>query len=218
MKTHRTRVFLVDDHPISRHGLRQIIESDGHFEVVGEASDGQEALKEITRLKPEIAVLDIQLPKLSGLEVARRLQNARPPVALIFLTMHGEESTFNTAMNAGAQGYILKENAVHDVLLGLRAVAAGGVYLSPIIAGFLVRRNQRASALRQEKKGLASLTPTERQILRLVADNKTNKEIGDALCISPRTVEKHRANICGKLDLQGPHALGHFAVEHRSEL
>ena len=134
------------------------------------------------------------------------------------LTMHAEESTFNAAMDAGALGYILKEDALELVLLGLKAVAAGTIYLSPKIAGWVLRRQQRASALKESKTGLLTLTPTERRVLQLVAENKTNKEIASQLFISHRTVETHRSKICEKLELQGAHKLLQFAIEHRSEL
>jgi DNA-binding NarL/FixJ family response regulator len=211
-------VFIVDDHPIYRKGLQQVIERSPSFKVIGEAGDGATALAEIKRLKPNIAVLDFNMPKLSGLDVARAIRSLNPPVAVIFLTMQDDEGTFNAAMDAGAQGYILKENAVNDVVLALNAVAGGGMYFSPTISAHLVRRNQRTSVLKESKSGFKSLTPTERAVLRLVAENKTNKQIGEEMFISHRTVEAHRANICEKLELQGARALFLFAVEHRSEL
>ena len=116
------------------------------------------------------------------------------------------------------RGDLVKENAVSDVLAGLKAVAAGGVFLSPSVAQFLVRRHHRASVLTEQKKGLAALTPTERRILRLVAENKTNKEIAGDLFISHRTVETHRSHICEKLELSGNHALLAFAFEHKSDI
>jgi DNA-binding NarL/FixJ family response regulator len=134
------------------------------------------------------------------------------------LTMHAEESTFNAAMDAGAHGYLLKDDAMDMVLLGLKTVAAGGVYLSLSISNWLVRRQQCASALKEEKTGLAALTATERRVLQLVAENKTNKQIGEELFISHRTVETHRSSICQKLQLQGAHKLLQFAIEHRSEI
>jgi DNA-binding NarL/FixJ family response regulator len=121
-------------------------------------------------------------------------------------------------MDAGAQGYILKENAVSDLLAGLKAAASGGVFISPSVAGYLMRRHQRASALKEERKGLARLTPTERRVLHLVAENKTNKEIGRELFISHRTVETHRHHICEKLGISGNRALLKFAFAHTSEL
>ena len=214
----KIKVFLVDDHPVFRHGLRDIVRADPHFEVVGDCGDGEAALAEIARARPHVVILDINIPKRSGLEVVRALRVAQPRVACLMLTMHAEESIFNAAMDAGALGYLLKEDAMDRVLLGLQTVASGGVYLSPAISAWLLRRQQRTSALKEEKTGLTALTPTERRVLQLVAENKTNKEIGEELFISHRTVETHRSNICQKLRLQGSHKLLQFAIEHRSEI
>lgn len=214
----KTSVFIVDDHPIFRRGLKEVIESDPQFEVVGEAGDGEGALQLIKSSRPEVAMIDIHLPGMNGLDLVRALHSLATPPAVIVLTMHGEESIFNAAMDAGAQGYILKENAINDARVGLKAVAAGGVYLSPSLASHLTRRRRRAAALKEEKKGLATLTPTERRILHLVAENKTNKQIASELFISHRTVETHRSHICEKLELSGSNALLQFAIEHRSEL
>lgn len=216
--TGKIKVFLVDDHPVFRHGLREIVSADPHFEIVGECGDGDTATAEIPRAKPQVVVLDVNLPGRSGLELVRALCRANARVACLMLTIHAEESTFNAAMDAGAQGYLLKEDAMEMVLLGLKTVAAGGVYLSPAISGWLVRRQHRASALKEEKTGLGNLTSTERRVLLLVAENKTNKEIAETLFISHRTVETHRSNICQKLQLQGAHKLLQFAIEHRSEI
>jgi two-component system, NarL family, response regulator DegU len=214
----KTRIVIVDDHPIFRRGLKEIIESDRKYIVAGESGDGESAIQQIKSLKPEVAVVDLNLPKVGGLEVVRAVcALPRAPVVIV-LTMQADEGTFNAAMDAGAQGYLVKENAVSDVVAGLKAVAAGGVFISPSVAQFLVRRHQRASALKEQKKGLATLTPTERRILRLVAENKTNKEIGRELFISHRTVETHRSHICEKLELSGNRALLAFAFEHRSEI
>jgi DNA-binding NarL/FixJ family response regulator len=212
------RVFIVEDHPLTLEGLKQVIERNPGFQVIGSALDGETGLAEIKRLKPDIAILDVHLPKLTGMEVARSIGALKPRIPVIFLTMQADEGTFNAAMDIGAQGYILKDNAVQDVVLGLSAVASGGIYLSPSISALLLRRNQRASALREKKTGFKSLTQTERCVLRLVAENKTNKEIGAELFISHRTVEAHRAHICEKLELEGPRALILFAVRHKSDL
>jgi DNA-binding NarL/FixJ family response regulator len=212
------RVYVVEDHPVFRHGLKQMIQADESFQVVGEAGDDVTALAEIPKLMPQIIIVDVRLPERGGLELVRLLRAKQPLAACIMLTMHAEESTFNAAMDAGALGYILKEDALDLVLLGLRAVAAGTIYLSPRIANWVVRRQQKISALKESKTGLAGLTATERRILHLVAENKTNKEIATQLFISHRTVETHRSNICEKLELQGAHKLLQFAIEHRSEL
>jgi DNA-binding NarL/FixJ family response regulator len=214
----KVRVFIVDDHPVFRAGLKEVIESDQQFCLAGEAADGTAAFAQIKSSHPDVAVIDIHLPNMNGLELLRSLRSLPHPPAVMVLTMHDQESTFNAAMDAGAQGFILKDNAIGDVLVGLKAMASGGIFISPSIANHLVRRHQRASALKQQKKGLAALTPTERRVLRLVAENKTNKEIGSDLFISHRTVETHRTHICEKLELSGTRALLKFAFEHKSDL
>jgi DNA-binding NarL/FixJ family response regulator len=213
-----TRIVIVDDHPIFRHGLKEIIESNGEYVVAGEVGDGESAIQQIKSIKPNVAVVDLNLPKLGGLEVVRVVRSLPQAPMIVVLTMQADEGTFNAAMDAGAQGYMVKENAVTDVLAGLKAVAAGGVFISPAVAGYLVRRHHRASALKEEKKGLGMLTPTERRVLQLVAENKTNKEIGSDLFISHRTVETHRTHICEKLELSGNRALLKFAFEHKSDI
>jgi DNA-binding NarL/FixJ family response regulator len=218
MSAHKAKVFIVDDHPIFRRGLREVISGDPSFEVFGEAGDGKAALEAIRVARPDIAILDINLPSMTGLELCAALQRLKPPIRVMMLTLHDEEGTFNAAMDAGAQGYLVKENAVQELMTALRALAGGGIYFSPSVSRYMLSRRQRASALREKKTGFHSLTPTERLVLRLVADNKTNRDIAEELCMSPRTVETHRAHICEKLALRGSHGLLHFAVTHRSEL
>jgi DNA-binding NarL/FixJ family response regulator len=214
----KTRIVIVDDHPVFRRGLMEIIESDATYEVAAEVGDGESAIQQIKSIKPDVAVVDLNLPKMPGLELVRAVSALPHPPVIVVLTMQADEGTFNAAMDAGAQGYLVKENAVSDVLAGLKAVAAGGVFISPSVAQFEVRRHHRASVLKKQKKGLAVLTPTERRILRLVAENKTNKEIGGELFISHRTVETHRSHICEKLELSGNRALLAFAFNHKSDL
>ena len=214
----KTRIVIVDDHPVFRRGLREIIESDAKYLVAAEVGDGESAIQQIKSIKPDVAVVDLNLPKITGLEVVRAVSALPHPPVILVLTMQADEGTFNAAMDAGAQGYLVKENAVSDVLAGLKTVAAGGVFISPSVAQFLVHRHHRASALKEQKKGLTTLTPTERRILSLVAENKTNKEIAGELFISHRTVETHRSHICEKLELSGNHALLAFALEHKSEI
>ncbi len=216
--THRTKVLIVDDHPLFRSGLRQVIASDPHLELVGETGDGEAALKLIQEKRPEVAVLDVNLPGLSGLEIARRLQTKRLPTHVIMLTMHKEEETCNRALDVGAMGFVLKENASEEILKAIAAVARGEYYLSSTISGYLVRRRNRAETLAAKKPGLDDLTKAERRILKLIAGKKTSREIGAELFISPRTVEAHRANICAKLELTGSHSLLQFALENRSAI
>ena len=212
------RIIIADDHPIFRKGLRQVLETDTHLHIVAEAEDGQAALNYLEELTPEVAVLDVDMPGRDGFQIAQEVKEKGLPVAIIFLTMHTDEQVFNTAFDLGVKGYVLKDGAVTEIIKGIRAVAAGENYISPELSTFLVRRANRAAALSQEKPTLASLTQTEQRVLKMIADYKTSREIADELSISPRTVERHRANISEKLDLKGSHALLKFATEHRSQL
>ena len=211
-------ILMADDHPMFRGGLRQIITAQRDLRLVHEAGDGEVALRIARELKPTVAILDLDMPKLSGLEVAAVIQRERLPVHIIVLTMHREEDLCNESLDLGILGYVLKDSAADDILQGIRTVAAGRHYLSPSISGFLVNRNTRAESLRRAKPGLANLTPAEVGVLRLIAQSKTSKEIADELGLSTRTVENHRFNIGTKLDLHGVHSLVKFAFDHKSEL
>jgi len=214
----RTLILLADDHPVFRDGLRQAIIADSTMQIVGEASDGETALKLIEQLKPHIVVLDIAMPKVSGLQVARSLQKSKLPVSVIFITMYNEEDMFNKAMDAGARGYVLKESAVSDILSSIRTVAKGNYYLSPAISHFLIHRSTRKDVLAEHRPGLEDLTPQERRVLKMIAEDHTSKEIAELLGVSYRTIETHRTNICNKLNLHGSHSLLRFAFDHRAEL
>jgi len=211
-------VVIADDHPIFRKGLRQVLEMDARLHIVAEAEDGHAALAHIEELKPDVAVLDIDMPGRDGFEIARTVEEKGLPVAVIFLTMHTDEHIFNMAFDLGVKGYVLKDGAVAEIIKAVRAVAAGQNYISAELATYLVRRSNSAAALMQKKPALGLLTETEQRVLKLIADYKTSREIADQLCISPRTVERHRANICEKLDLKGSHALLKFATTHKSQL
>lgn len=214
----RPKILIVDDHPLFRAGLRQVIAGEPHFELTGETGDGEDALRWIQEHKPDVAVLDLKLPGLTGLEIARRLQAAHSPVRVIILTMHNEEEIVNRALDSGVMGFVLKENAVGEIVKAIEAVAAGRHYFSPSVSNHLVRRRHRAESLAKEKPGLDDLTKAELRILKLICQKKTSREIGAELFISPRTVEAHRANICAKLNLHGSHSLLQFALENRSLL
>jgi len=211
-------VLIADDHPVFRQGLRQVIESDPALRIVQEAGDGREALRCIRELKPEICLLDIQMPQPDGLAIVRQMRTERLPGEVIFLTMYKEEELFNAALDLDVKGYVLKESAVNDILQGIHTVGAGHRYISPALSDFLVTRRAGAEALRQQKPGLSDLTPSERRILKLIAEDKTSKEIAGELGLSPRTVENHRTNICTKLDVHGIHGLVKFAYDNKSRL
>jgi DNA-binding NarL/FixJ family response regulator len=211
-------VVIADDHPIFRKGLTDIIALDKRLAVVAEADDTQSALARVREARPKVAVIDIDMPGGGGFEVAKAVRAERLPVEIVFLTLHKDERLFNAALDLGVKGYVLKDSAVTEVVAGIKAVAAGQHFISPILSTYLLSRHSRAAALAANMPGLDTLTATERRVLKLVAEYKTSKDIADELCISVRTVEHHRANISTKLDLKGSHALLRFAVEHQSEL
>jgi len=211
-------IVIADDHPLFRKGLRQSIEEDPSLRIVGEASNGAAALRMIEERMPDVAVLDIDMPEMQGLQVAKTVKEKKLFVAVIILTIYKEEDMFNEAMDAGVRGYVMKETAVIDLLEAIKMVAMGQYYFSPAIAGHLVGRSQRAKHLLAEKPSLAELTPAERRILKLIALNKTSKEIADDLHISYRTVETHRTNIATKLNIHGSHSLLKFALENKAVL
>ncbi len=211
-------IIIADDHPIVRKGLCQVIEADARLKVLGEADNGETAVTLIEELKPEIAVLDVDMPKLDGFGVARELQKRRLTTKIVFLTIHSEEDLFHAAMDLGASGYILKDSAAFEIVNGIKAVAEGKYFVTPSLTGFLIQRHQRVQNFEKNTPNLSRLTPTERRIVQMIADYKSNKEIAAELFIHHRTVETHRTNICQKLDLHGHKALLKFALEHKSEL
>ena len=212
------KILIADDHPIFRRGLCDVIQTDAGLHLVGQACNGEEALKLIDELRPDIAIFDVHMPKLSGLQAARKLIGQESPVKLVLLTMHEDEDLLNQALDLGIQAYVLKENAAEDLLSAVRSVSGGGTFISASLSGLLVRRRAQADALRREKPGLDSLTPTERRILRLIADDKTSKEIAEVLSCAVRTVETHRQNMSLKLVLSGSHSLLKFAYDNKSRL
>ncbi len=214
----RLRVFIADDHPIFRRGLREVIEEDAGLFIVGEASNGVMALQQIEQLLPDVAVLDIDMPQLNGFDLVKEIRRKSLPVKIVFLTMHRDEGLFNEALSLGVRGYVLKDSAATDTVACIRAVEGGQHYISPTISTYLVRRSERTAALAQEIPGLGDLTPAELRVLKLIAKNKTSREIAEELFINYRTVENHRNNICQKLGLRGSHSLLKFAFEHKSQL
>ena len=212
------RIVIADDHPVFRQGLQQIIELESEIKVVGQAGDGATAWQLIQELKPDVAVLDINMPKMKGFDVAREIRAQRLSARVVFLTMYDDERMFNEALNVGAMGYLLKDSAISDIVESIKAVASGQHFISPSISSYLVNRAARSAALGQQTPSLNDLTPAELRILKLIAEYKTSKEIAEQLFISYRTVENHRTNICQKLGIHGSNALIKFALEHKYDL
>jgi DNA-binding NarL/FixJ family response regulator len=212
------RILIADDHPVFRKGLRQIIEAETNLKIVAEASDGISALTMLQQEKPDIALIDVHMPGGGGFDLMRAIQTEKLDIQVIFLTMFNDESVFNTAMDMGARGYVLKDSAISEITGSIKAVAAGRPYISPALSEFLLNRSARTAELARQHPGLNNLTPTERRILRFIADYKTSKEIADQLHIHYRTVDNHRSNICQKLGLHGSNALLKFALENKSKI
>jgi len=212
------RIIIADDHPIFKNGLKQIISEDGNIKIIGEAGDGEKALELIKELSPDIAVLDLDMPKKNGLQVLKDASIDKKRTKIVFLTMYKEEDMFNEAMEHGIMGYVLKENAMNDIVECINTVIQNRHYISPLISGYLIKRRENITEFENSRPALKDLTSTELRILKLIAENKTSKEIAKELFISYRTVENHRTNISCKLNLHGSHSLIKFAIENKSLL
>lgn len=217
MSTERLRVMLVDDHPMFRKGLGLEIASNAGMEVVAEASDGATAITLFGAKCPDLAVLDINLPDLTGLDVARQMKHIRPDARLVMVTMLHDEDAFKLAMGIGVMGYVLKECAVDEIMDCVRAVANGARYVSPSLRHLLKQDRSEQEAQLSTMARLDRLTTAERRVLRLLAEARTSKEIARMLGVSPRTIDAHRASIGSKLQLSGAHSLLHFAIAHREQ-
>lgn len=208
----RSRIIIADDHPVFRTGLRDIIETDRHFHIVEEAGDGEEALRHVRAHNPDALVLDIEMPRLDGLEVARQLHEEGSTVAILILTMHQNESIFNRAMDYGVTGYLLKDSAAADIVHALVAVISGKYFISAALT------EQALEHARQELSvvnGFNELSRTELKILVRIAAANTSVQIADELNVSLRTVENHRSHIGQKLGLRGSYSLLRYALENR---
>lgn len=213
-----TTVLIVDDHPLLRHGLRDVIGRDQRFKIVGEAADGQDALQQLAGLKPQIVILDIDMPRLNGLETIRAIRELPCQAKVIILTMYKEEDMFNAAMDLGAKAYVLKENAATDIVAALDKVDHGESFISPLMLEASQQRSERVKELLLSKPQIEALTPAERRILKLIGEDYTSKEIADRLKLSVRTVDNHRKHICDKLELHGTHSLLKFAFDNSAYL
>lgn len=207
------QVFNADDHPILRKGVTNLIKETEDMEWAGSAVHGKEALEKLRIIQPDIAVLDIEMPHLTGLEVARTLIEEGSPTAFILLTLFKDESFFHNALNAGVKGYLLKESSEQEILDCIRSVSKGKAYINPSLTHYLINHKKT------EDEVLKNLSDHELNILKLIARQKTTFEIADMLFISPKTVGNHRTNISKKLELDGKqNGLLHWAMEHRDLL
>lgn len=206
------RILLADDHQLMRTGLRLVIEQQSDLSVVGEASDGRQAVALAKLLRPDVAVMDISMPSLSGIEAAHQITQSHPEIAVIVLSMHPDESYVLRALKAGVKGYLLKDSADSDLIGAVRAVARGKSFFSPAVSKVLLDDYMRKLKRSGAEDAYDLLTPREREILQLVVEGKSNKEVATLLNVSVYTVETHRSNIMQKLNLKGVPELMLYAV------
>jgi two-component system response regulator NreC len=206
------RILLADDHTVMRRGLRLLLESQPGFRVVAEASDGREAVERTESSQPDVAVLDIAMPNLSGIEAAQRISSTSPQVAIVILSMHSDEGYVLRALKSGVKGYVLKDSAEGDLMEAIKAVHQGKTFFSPEISKMLVEDYVREIRNRGTEDSYDLLTSREREILQLLAERKSNKDIAAALNLSPYTVETHRRNLQEKLHLHSFAELILYAV------
>jgi len=211
------RIVVAEQEPSFQAALKEIIESSLPLSVVGDAADGKTALCLLEQLKPDVIVLDSNLPVLNGIEVAAQKQHKQLSGEIVYLTSHNDESAFNTALSLGIRGYVTKDRACSDIVNCISAVAEGQSFTSPVITTYLLKRLSGKLTSKQQSSDLTELTISERKVLRLIAEYKTSREIGNELGIHYRTVENYRSNICAKLNLRGSHSLIKFALQNRSE-
>jgi DNA-binding NarL/FixJ family response regulator len=211
----KLRVLLVDDHTVVRHGLRRILASDEHIEVVGEAGDGRTAVELAQRMQPHVVVMDVALPELNGIEATRQLTKRAPNVHVLMLTMHADDVYVRQSLKAGARGYLLKDSEDLDLIKAVKAVGAGGSFFSPAISSVVLSGYLGDRPSGEPDDPLGRLTDREREVLQLIAEGKTNKEIAAALTLRVNTVETHRNPLMEKLDLHNTAELVRFAIRER---
>lgn len=210
----KIRVLLADDHTILRDGIRALLVDQADIEVIGEAEDGLSTVKMVGKLKPDVVIMDIAMPLLNGLEATRQIQRDYPQVKVLILTMHDNEEYIRQVLAAGALGYVLKDAAAHDLLGAIRAVQRGEAVLSPAITRLVIEDYLRWGDIRPADTS-NGLTPREREILQLIAEGYTNKEIAEILSLSVKTIQSHRSNLMGKLDLHDRGELIKYAIQKK---
>ena len=206
------RVILADDHVLVRRGLKLILEENSNLEIAAEVGDGLELLSVLQKINPDLIVLDVSMPNLRGIEAIPEIRRIRPNAKVLMLTMHKEEDYLYQAISAGANGYLLKEDAEKELFSAIEHIKNGKIYISPGLADQSMQNWARMRRGEDDSQHGESLTVREREILKLIAEGKSNKEIGDLLFISVRTVERHRANMMSKLNIRKTAELVQYAL------
>ncbi|MBI4282673.1 MAG: response regulator transcription factor [Chloroflexi bacterium] len=208
----KIKVLVVDDHAMVREGISLLLKAHPDMEVVGEATDGSEALEKVTELCPDVVLMDITMPKMSGLEATQQIKKVFPEMQVLALTVHGGAEYFFRILAAGASGYILKGGTSAELVTAIRALHQGGVYLHPSVAGKLVNGYLRGLKSGEERVAYDGLTEREREVLKLIGEGRTNQEIAELLFLSPNTVQTHRSRIMDKLGLHTRAELVKYAI------
>jgi len=208
----RRKIVIAEDHTILRAGLRALLASQNGLEVIGEAGDGREAIRKVDTLQPDLLLIDLSMPKLNGIDAIREIKSQHPEIKIIVLTVHKSDEYIIAALKAGANGYMLKDASQNELLLAIDYVINGKTFLSPSISDKVVDAFLNTDKKDKPAAVLDNLTAREREILKLVAEGNTNKKIAEHLCISLKTVEKHRSNLMQKLDLRNTAALTAYAI------
>jgi DNA-binding NarL/FixJ family response regulator len=209
----KVRIVIAEDHTILREGLRSLLAANANFEVVGEAGDGREAIRQVKKLKPDLILTDLSMPKMNGMEAIKEIKRESPATKILVLTVHRAEEYILATFRAGADGYLLKDSTHSELLMAAKKVLSGTHYISPEISEKVIEGYIEGKKSLKSRTSWETLTQREREILKLIAEGYRNKEIAGDLCISVKTVEKHRANLMEKLDLHSIQALTAFAIE-----
>jgi DNA-binding NarL/FixJ family response regulator len=207
------KIVIAEDYTILREGLRALISSNPDLEVIGEAEDGKEAIQCVEKLSPDLALVDLSMPRTDGMDAIREIKNRCPRTKVVALTVHKAEEYVLAALEAGANGYVLKDADKAELMMAIETVLDGNSYLSPAVSERVIEGYLQGKKDLKPSSSWETLTKRERQVLKLIAEGYKNKEIADYLCVSVKTVEKHRANLMQKLDLHSASALTAFAVE-----
>lgn len=208
----RIRVLLAEDHTIVRKGLRSLLDSEADIEVAGEAEDGRQALRKVEQLLPDVVVMDITMPGLNGLEATRQIKKRFPEVKVLILTVHTSEEYVRQMLRVGASGYLIKRAAPAELITAIRAAQRGDAFLSPSISRKVVEEYLQHSGAFADRDSYEKLTDREREVLQLIAEGRSTREIADLLHISVKTAESHRANLTGKLGIRTTAELTRYAI------
>jgi len=209
----KVRIVLAEDHTILREGLRALLSVGSKFEIVGEAADGRQAVRAVEKLGPDLVMMDLSMPRMTGMDAIREIKKRYPETKIIALTVHKTEEYLRTTLQAGANAYVLKDATRDELLMAIENVLVGKTYLSPGVSEKVIEGYLEGKESRPPGSTLGLLSPREREVLKLIAEGYKNKEIAADLCISLKTVEKHRANLMKKLDLHNAAALTAYAIE-----